>query len=93
MDKQNPAKMDLFKGKPETPPEMAFPLYAVIPGKLQGQATAIIQSGLTLRDYFAGHALMSTAHLHDSSEACAKKAYEYADAMMKARKEVSNDNA
>ena len=42
------------------------------------------QTGMTLRDYFAGQVLPSTAEDYHP-DAAAKLAYEYADAMLKAR--------
>lgn len=51
----------------------------------------IDQPGMTLRDYFAAHAL--NGHLANQSDAPAKIAqwsYEYADAMLKYR-EVTNE--
>lgn len=43
-------------------------------------------SGMTLRDYFAGQALISfSGKEYSSDEAISKHAYAIADAMMKAR--------
>lgn len=48
-------------------------------------------SGMTLRDWFAGMALNANlsceAYKCDSQASAAKDAYEFADAMLKARKE------
>ena len=42
--------------------------------------------GMSLRDYFAGQALAGmTADTHNSSTVVAAAAYQYADAMLKAR--------
>ena len=57
------------------------------------------QSGMTLRDYFAGQALMALISKDNKDgEKCGKKAvpllaqysYEYADAMLKARNQQCN---
>lgn len=47
--------------------------------------------GMELRDWFAGQALVALIHEYDDAEPTAKKAYEMADAMMKARKENNDD--
>lgn len=80
--------MSLFKtpeGKQDTNQhdEAAFPLYAMVPGKVnaltgQQEMSAVIVPGMTLRDYFAAKALLRGA----STEKC----YEIADAMMEERK-------
>lgn len=54
-------------------------------------------SGTTLLDYFAGQALPALIALHDQSEtgaldATTFSAYEYADAMLKARKKFIREN-
>jgi hypothetical protein len=55
----------------------AFPLHPVC---MKGQ------EGMTLRDYFAAKALVSLATYEEyPPERAAKYAYEYADAMLKAR--------
>lgn len=41
--------------------------------------------GMTLRDYFAAKALSNLADNGQSAEFTAQRAYEYADAMLKAR--------
>mgnify|MGYP000888019546 CR=1 FL=1 len=56
--------------------------------------------GMTLRDWFAGQALagiaaneaflVKTKELGDPKTICAKAAYEFADAMLAARKETDN---
>lgn len=45
------------------------------------------QEGMSLRDYFAGQALMGRSSINSSLSYadCAKQAYEYADAMLKVR--------
>lgn len=47
------------------------------------------QDGMSLRDYFAAKAMASFIHPTDSLDAngAAKAAYEYADAMLKAREQ------
>lgn len=59
-----------------------------------GNVRAWFEQGMTLRDYFAGKAIHATAYLcgdddPDDGESLvdmlARKAYEYADAMLKAR--------
>ena len=46
------------------------------------------QEGMDLRDYFAAKAMQSLIEdEHDCSDWLSKRAYEYADAMMKARSE------
>jgi len=53
-----------------------------------GQTT--ISEGMDLRDYFAAQAmrrLMGTSDMDD----CCKRAYKWADLMMKVRKEVPNE--
>lgn len=78
-------------------PEMAFPLGQIIPGqpnKLTGEQSfmVITQPGMSLRDWFAGMAIMvrhsATFEDHASAETFAGYCYHIADAMMKARKEV-----
>lgn len=59
----------------------------------RGYQPSYAQSGMTLRDYFAGQALAGIvgpkAEGFSLSEgACAKWAYDYADAMLKAREAV-----
>lgn len=49
-----------------------------------GWVPAPHQSGMTLRDYFAAKALMQTTVDHEPDSA-ARLAYDYADAMLKAR--------
>lgn len=47
------------------------------------------ESGMTLRDYFAGQALCGSAHYPIYSyEDHAKRAYDIADAMLKAREKI-----
>jgi hypothetical protein len=43
------------------------------------------RDGMTLRDYFAAEAISFIQWNKDHTELCAKKCYEIADAMMKAR--------
>ena len=45
------------------------------------------QSGMTLRDYFAAKAMQAIISVHDNTtlEFVSGKAYQYADAMLKAR--------
>ena len=45
------------------------------------------QTGMTLRDYFAGQALPSIVDHYHLPHSAAKLAYEYADAMLEAREE------
>lgn len=49
------------------------------------------QSGMTLRDYFAGQALigMSRHQIIEYPNLCAKECYEIADALLKARENKS----
>ena len=56
----------------------AFPLVVQRPGEV------LIQPGMTLRDWFAGQALVACADWDDPREA-ARHAYRVADAMLKAR--------
>jgi len=84
-------------------PEPAFPLYAMIPtGKKDfmtgGQeVTAVIQPGMTLRDYFAGVYLMTyvakecyqmadEGGANDPLWQIAKECYQMADKMIEERK-------
>lgn len=84
--------------KEEAAPEMAFATVGVIPHpKLQGQAIGVIQTGMTLRDYFAACAISNLCLLgHVDSlmeyEKAAQTAYKFADAMLleRAGKEVQN---
>jgi hypothetical protein len=61
----------------------AFPHNTVVVDKEGG----IIEHhrGLTLRDYFAAEAISFIQWNKDHTELCAKKCYEIADAMLKAR--------
>ena len=45
----------------------------------------LIQSGMSLRDYFAGKAMQALARHENYFDATAKQAYMIADAMLKAR--------
>ena len=45
----------------------------------------LIQSGMSLRDYFAGKAMQALAQPGNYFDATAKQAYMIADAMLKAR--------
>lgn len=61
----------------------AFPVYT--PDMNVGDSAG---PGMTLRDYFAGQALTAIAHFDtsgDFSREVARRAYQYADAMIKAR--------
>lgn len=76
------------KSKEKDMPLPAFPLFGLVPGALQGQMTAIIQGGMTLRDYFAGQYLaavyvdeLTTQSIH----AMVKESYQVADLMLLAR--------
>ena len=61
----------------------AFP--QVIVGK---DNTIYMQQGMSLRDYFAAMAMQAWMHRHGDSEAgTAEAAFDYADAMLAARKE------
>jgi hypothetical protein len=82
--------------KEEKPPvDMAFSLCAIFPnGKTaingQPQMNVIVQSGMTLRDYFAAQALsMKQMQEFDLSEtgAIAAWAYSIADSMVNIRQE------
>lgn len=63
-------------------------------------AETIDTPGMTLRDWFAGQALagiaanaafsVKTKRFGDPKTICAKAAYEFADAMLAARKETDN---
>jgi len=61
----------------------AFPHNTVVVDKEGG----IVQhhKGMTLRDYFAAEAISFIQWNKDHTGLCAKKCYEIADAMMKAR--------
>ena len=97
--------MLINKDKPQTETLMAFPLFAMMPtGKRdlaaggQPEMAAIIQGGMTLRDYFATAAMEmafrqvplsgSTIREERKSEfmsVIAKASYQMAEAMLKAR--------
>ena len=63
--------------------EPAFPLFTVD----HPEYSTRIQYGMTLRDYFAGQVIASlTPRERTTVEMDAKLAYEYADAMIRARK-------
>ena len=47
--------------------------------------TYLVQSGMSLRDYFAGKAMQALAQPGNYFDATAKQAYMIADAMLKAR--------
>jgi hypothetical protein len=49
------------------------------------QGDYVQDDGMTLRDYFAAEAISFIQWNKDHTELCAKKCYEIADAMMKAR--------
>ena len=57
----------------------------------RGEVWSVSQKGMTMRDYFAGEALKgilaSYANLNNiaNTEACAKEAFDRADAMLKER--------
>lgn len=73
----------------EQPIMPAFPLYAVVPGQsqLNPQPMVVVNSGMTLRDYFAAQAL-TNATLFDyesSFVGTAQAAYKLADSMLAAR--------
>ena len=65
--------------------------YAFPYAYLYGQAPSLKvrhNDGMTLRDYFAGHALtgfLTTPGQHCQFDNAAREAYEYADAMLRAR--------
>jgi hypothetical protein len=46
---------------------------------------SVEQDGMTLRDYFAAKAIPFIQWNKDNTELCAKRCYEIADAMLKAR--------
>lgn len=85
--------LDLLKGQGKQPPEMAFPVIGAIPhpNGLAGQGMMIVQSGMLLRDYFAAGAINHFLIRGNDYPAAARAAYQAADAMMEARKEVSNE--
>jgi hypothetical protein len=67
----------------------AFPQYRCIPGP-SGTAHYTFDGGMTLRDHFAGLAMQAliartTYHIEDAPRDIAEEAYDYADAMLKAR--------
>jgi len=72
---------------PFTHPPYAFPVHAVV--KTPGGIAHMTSSGMTLRDYFAGQALLGIVgdpmRASMSSDCAAELAYGYADAMLKAR--------
>lgn len=82
--------MELFKKK-EDIQQMAFPMFGQFPGKLAGELNIVMQSGMTLRDYFAAQAMQLT--LKGASEYMttndlawiSEQSYNIADAMLKAR--------
>ena len=59
--------------------ESAFPV--IVPNEVEQW-----ESGMTLRDYFAGQALAGPCRQMEDAEAIAKVAYQIADAMLKERK-------
>jgi hypothetical protein len=54
-----------------------------------GQTT--MSDGMDLRDYFAAKVLPQCFEVSTTTDIAAKEAYRMADAMMKQRKEVSNE--
>lgn len=80
-------------GTQQQPPEMAFSLFAVLPPGLDGRQAGIIQTGMTLRDYFAACAVsyrvVDPSDIPPSTDqevkVIARWAYKLADAMMEAR--------
>jgi hypothetical protein len=60
--------------------EKAFPMYGV---------TSAVQSGMDLRDFFAAQMMEYYVQQYPGSELVtnARRAYEYADAMIKARQQ------
>ena len=73
------------------PREMAFSLFAVLPPGLDGRQSGIIQTGMTLRDYFAACSITGTCDTgvySNDVRTLAARAYQLADAMMEARKDV-----
>ncbi len=79
------------KEKRENP--MAFPSEYYIPNRSSDPLATpvkVITSGMTLRDYFAGQAIVAILSLPDvtkkeTQKHAAQKAYGLADAMLKAR--------
>jgi hypothetical protein len=66
--------------------EPAFPVYPRNEGFAQREV--VNATGMTLRDYFAAKAMASLATYEEYPPwRAAAKAYEYADAMLKARQE------
>jgi len=60
--------------------------------KIEGDAPAfpvpnLAESGMTLRDYFAARVMTQVKWDDHYFEACARRCYEKADAMLKVRKE------
>ena len=72
----------------------AFPVHGggMLDGEQDDARNQILQGGMTLRDWFAGQALMglcadpSNHELYDDEHDAAKSAYDIADAMLEARK-------
>jgi hypothetical protein len=62
----------------------AFPLSHEMPPEKQGEKRYNVYFGMTLRDYFAAKA-MQMLRSDLSADWCAARAYEMADAMLKAR--------
>jgi len=70
--------------------EMAFPVYAVMPPDKLGNQMILLQSGMSLRDYFAAQAMSLVtpwSGVTNYSEV-ARQSYELADQMIKARGNV-----
>ena len=65
--------------------EYAFPRAGATPSSSSNEYT-VAQQGMTLRDYFAAHALGAFPIMQYNINT-ARKAYEIADAMLEARKE------
>jgi hypothetical protein len=59
------------------------PAFPVFPETAGGHAAAF--QGMTLRDYFAAEAISFIQWNKDHTGLCAKRCYEIADAMLKAR--------
>lgn len=87
-DRAKPTLEDLAKPEREARDDggPAFPLDPMVSERHYGHSDSY--HGMTLRDYFAGKALLgnlASGELFDDDATLARHCYEYADAMLKAR--------
>jgi len=81
MSKQDGGPAFPSKGKINRPRSQIYP------NATGSEVIDVVNTGMTLRDYFAAKAMQGTIPAHDEVQSIAKWAYHVADAMLKAREE------